>query len=157
MTIVTRDFAGRIPFPRWLRSATRSRLSLIREREAPLIATISNRRLAHRLGGLSIAGLAASLHHRWISTGQGILPGNGANRRSMRRVEVGVLGLAMPPKIDLPLESTTAKLAGERLEARVLPRVRDQVAALRERLAAHLALMRFLACDRKNTKKRLST
>lgn len=66
----------------------------------------------------------------------------------MRRVEVGVLGFAMPPQVNLPLESSAAKLTGERLEARVFPRVRDQVAALRERLAAHLALMRFLACNK---------
>jgi hypothetical protein len=67
----------------------------------------------------------------------------------MRRVEVGVLSLAVPPQIDLPLESSTAELAGERFEARMLPRVRDQVAALRKSLAAHLTFMRFFAWNRR--------
>lgn len=70
----------------------------------------------------------------------------------MRRVEIGVLGLAMPSKVDLPLESSAAELAGERLETRVLPRMRDQIAALRERLAAHLTLVRFLACNKRKRK-----
>lgn len=48
----------------------------------------------------------------------------------MRRVEIGVLGFAVPPQINLPLEGTAAQFAGEGLETRVLPRMRDQVAAL---------------------------
>lgn len=59
-----------------------------------------------------------------------------------------MLGLSMPSQVDLPLESSAAKLAGERLEARVLSRMRDQVTALRERLAAYLALVRLLTCNR---------
>lgn len=73
----------------------------------------------------------------------------------MRRVQIGVLSLAVPPQVDLALESSAAELAGERLEARVFPRVRDQVAALRERFAAYLTFMRFLACNRKETERRL--
>jgi len=67
----------------------------------------------------------------------------------MRRVQIGVLSFAMPPQIDLTLESSAAELAGEWLEARVLSRVGDQVAALRECFAAYLTFMRFLACNRK--------
>jgi len=67
----------------------------------------------------------------------------------MRRIEIGVLGLAVPPQVDLPLESSAAQLARERLETRVLSRMRDQIAALREGFSAHLTLVRFLACDRK--------
>lgn len=68
----------------------------------------------------------------------------------MRRlIEIGVLSLAVPPQVDLPLESSAAQLARERLETRVLSRMRDQVAALRERFAAYLTLVWLLACDRK--------
>lgn len=70
----------------------------------------------------------------------------------MSGAEIGVLSLAMPPQVDLPLECPAAKFTGERLEASVLPRVGDQVAALRERLAAHLTLVRLFACNK--TKKR---
>lgn len=55
-----------------------------------------------------------------------------------------MLGLAMPPQIDLTLKSSAAEFAGERLVTRVLSRVRDQIAALRERFAAHLTFVRFL-------------
>lgn len=51
----------------------------------------------------------------------------------------------MPSQIDFSLESSATELAGERFEARVLPRMRNQVTALRKRLAAYLALVRFLA------------
>lgn len=54
----------------------------------------------------------------------------------------------MPSQIDFSLESSATELAGERFEARVLPRMRNQVTALGKRLAAYLALVRFLACDR---------
>ena len=57
-----------------------------------------------------------------------------------------MLGLAVTAKVNLALERPTAELAGERLEARVLARVRYQVAALREGLAADLTLVWFLAC-----------
>jgi len=122
---------------------------LIRGKKS-LITTISNHRsisiwrrfINHFL-------IAVSLHHRRISTGQGILSGNRTNRRSMRRVQVCVLGLAMPPQIDLTLESSAAKLASEWLVTCMFSRVRDQVAALRERFAAYLTFMRFLACNRK--------
>lgn len=61
----------------------------------------------------------------------------------MRGPEIGVLGLAVPPQIDLPLESSSAELASERLESRVFPRVRYQIATLGERLAAYLTLVRL--------------
>lgn len=66
----------------------------------------------------------------------------------MRRAEIGVLSLAVPPQVDLPLESSSAQLACERLESRVLPRVRYQIATLRERLATYLTLVRLFTCDK---------
>lgn len=42
-----------------------------------------------------------------------------------------------------------AELAGEGLVARMLAGVGDQVGALAEGLAAHLALVRFLTCNEK--------
>lgn len=90
-----------------------------------------------------------SLHHRRIAVRQRVLAGDRADRRSLRRVQIGVLGLSMPSQVDLPLECPAAKLAGERFEARVLPRMRDQVTALWERFAAYLTLVRFLAWKRK--------
>ena len=48
-----------------------------------------------------------------------------------------MLGLLVSPEVHLPLERLVAQFAGEWLVARVLPRVRDQVGALTERLAAH--------------------
>lgn len=124
---------------------------LIRSKEL-LIAPISNRFVSIRRQIINHFLVAVSLHHRRISTGQGILSGNRANRRSMRRAYVGVLSLAVPPQIDFTLESSAAELAGEWLETRVLSRVRDQVAALRERFAAYLTFVRFLACNRKKIK-----
>ena len=70
------------------------------------------------------------MHHRRIAVRQRVLAGDRADRRSLRRVQIGVLGLSMPSQVDLPLECPAAKLAGKRFEARVLPRMRDQVTAL---------------------------
>lgn len=125
--------------------------SSIRKKMGPLIATISSRRSASIRRRIVSRLLAVSLHHRWIPAGQGILSGNRADRWPVRRVQIGVLRLAVPPQVHLTLEGPAAEVAGERLEARVLPRVRDQVAALRERLAAHLTLVGLLACNRKGT------
>lgn len=61
-----------------------------------------------------------------------------------------MLTFPVPPQVDLPLEGLVAEAALEGLVAGVLTHVRDQVAALGKRLAAHHALVRFLAC---NTKK----
>jgi len=61
-----------------------------------------------------------------------------------------MLTLAMPPQVHLPLKGLVAEAALERLVAGVLTHVRDQVAALGERLAAHHALVRFLACNTRN-------
>lgn len=156
-------YRSRFRHHRWLRRSSFTLLflavassirpdCLIRGKEL-LIAPISNRRFVSiRRQIINHFLVAVSLHHRRISTGQGILSGNRANRRSMRRAYVGVLGLAVPPQIDLTLKSSAAEFAGEWLETRVLSRVRDQVAALRERFAAYLTFVRFLACNRKNIK-----
>ena len=55
-----------------------------------------------------------------------------------------MLRLPVPPEVDLPLEPLLAEPAGEGFVSRVLPHMRDQVAALTERLAAHHALVGFL-------------
>lgn len=62
--------------------------------------------------------------------------------------QIRVLGLLVPAQIHLALEGLVAELAGEGLVARVLAGVGDQVGALAERLAAHLALVRFLTCNK---------
>lgn len=78
---------------------------------------------------------------RWLS-------GRGCRKRidggaMVGATEVRVLSLAVASQVDLALERPSAEFASERLEARVLARVRYQVAALREGLAAHLALVWF--------------
>lgn len=55
-----------------------------------------------------------------------------------------VLALVVPPQVHLPLEALCADVAAKRLEARVLPAVGDQVGALAEGFAAHLALVGLL-------------
>lgn len=62
-----------------------------------------------------------------------------------------MLTFPVPSQVDLPLEGLVAEAALKRLVAGVLAHVRDQVAALGERLAAHDALMRFLACNTKSS------
>lgn len=62
------------------------------------------------------------------------------------RADVRVLRLFVAPQVDLALERLVAQFAGERLVAGVLARVRDQVGALAERFAAHLALVGFFTC-----------
>lgn len=89
-----------------------------------------------------------SLHHRRVAVGQRVLRRDRGDRRPLRGVQIRVLRLPVPSQVHLPLESSAAELAGERLEAGVLPRVRDQVTALRERLAAYLTLVRLLAWNR---------
>jgi len=59
-----------------------------------------------------------------------------------------VLRLLVPPQVHLPLEGLVAQLAGEGLVAGVLAGMRYQVGALAEGLAAHLALVRFLTCNK---------
>lgn len=59
--------------------------------------------------------------------------------------QFGVLGLLVAAQVHFPLERTAAQVAGEGLEARVLPRVGDQVRGLAEGLAAHRALVGLLA------------
>lgn len=55
----------------------------------------------------------------------------------------------MTTQIHLTLKSSTAKLAGEGLETRVLAGVRYQVAALGEGLAADLAFVRLFTWKQK--------
>ena len=57
----------------------------------------------------------------------------------------GVLALPVSPQVHLPLEPLITEPASERLVARVLAHVCDQVAALRERLRTHDALVRLLS------------
>lgn len=67
-----------------------------------------------------------------------------------------MLSLSVPSKIDFPLERLVAEAALERFVACVLAHVRDQIAALGERLAADHAFVRFLAWNKKflNVRKR---
>lgn len=85
------------------------------------------------------AGAGGLLHERQGGGGQ--------------RLEDLVLRLEVAPEVDFALEALAAAALGarERLVARVLPRVSDQVAALTERLAAHTALVRLLACTNTRT------
>ena len=57
-----------------------------------------------------------------------------------------VLALTVPPQVHFALEALGAQLTAERLEARVLPAVGDEVGALAEGLPAHLALVWLLTC-----------
>lgn len=52
-----------------------------------------------------------------------------------------MLALVVPAEIHLPLEALGAYVTSKRFEARVLPAVGDQVGALAERFAAHLAFV----------------
>lgn len=52
-----------------------------------------------------------------------------------------MLRLPVPPEVHLPLEALPAQVAAEGLEACVLAAVGDEVGALAEGLAAHLALV----------------
>lgn len=70
--------------------------------------------------GTSVAGLPSSLH--------------------------AVLALVVPAQIHFALEALGTNVASERFEARVLPAVGDEVGALAERFAAHLALVRLFTC-----------
>lgn len=57
-----------------------------------------------------------------------------------------MLGLPMPPQVHFSLESSTAHITGEWLEPGVLARVGDEVGALAEGFAAHLAFVGFFTC-----------
>ena len=56
-----------------------------------------------------------------------------------------VLALTVPSQVHFALEALGAQLTAERLEARVLPAVGDEVGALAECFATHLALVGLLA------------
>lgn len=60
-----------------------------------------------------------------------------------------VLALVVPPEIHLPLEALGADVTAERFEAGVLPAVGDQVGALAERFATHLAFVGLFAYEKK--------
>lgn len=62
-----------------------------------------------------------------------------------------VLALVVPPKIHLALEALGADVTSEGLEAGVLAAVGDQVGALAEGFAAHLAFVGLLSCEVKET------
>lgn len=55
-----------------------------------------------------------------------------------------MLRLPVPPEVHLPLEALPAQVTAEGLEACVLAAVSDEVGALAEGLAAHLALVWLL-------------
>ena len=57
----------------------------------------------------------------------------------------GVLAFPVSPQIHFPLEPFLAQAASKWLVPGVLPHVSDQVAALRERLGTHDALVRLLS------------
>lgn len=57
-----------------------------------------------------------------------------------------VLRLPVPPEVHLPLEALPTQVTAEGLEACVLAAVGDEVGALAEGLAAHLALVGLLTC-----------
>ena len=67
-----------------------------------------------------------------------------------------MLRLAVAAQVDLALERASALVARERLVARVLARVRDQVRRLAERLAANGALVRLLSCVTVSTRNVIS-
>lgn len=57
-----------------------------------------------------------------------------------------VLALVVPAQIHFALEALGANVTTERFEARVFPAVGDEVGALAEGLAAHLALVGLFTC-----------
>lgn len=58
-----------------------------------------------------------------------------------------MLALVVSAEVHFSLETLRADLATERLEACVFAAVCDEVGTLAERLATHLALVRFLTCS----------
>lgn len=56
-----------------------------------------------------------------------------------------VLRFPVPPQVHFALEAFAARVAAERFEAGVFPAVRDEVGALAERFAAHLAFVRLFS------------
>lgn len=57
----------------------------------------------------------------------------------------------VPAKVHLPLEALGTDVTAEGLEACMLAAVRDQVGALAEGFATHLALVRFFSCGSTHT------
>ena len=57
-----------------------------------------------------------------------------------------MLALVVSAQVHFALETLGTNVTSERFEARVLPAVGDEVGALAERFAAHLALVRLFTC-----------
>lgn len=68
---------------------------------------------------------------------------SGRRQRSPQGAQLRVLSLLVSAKIHLALECSSAKVAGEGLEASVLPRVRNQIRTLAESFSAHLTFVRL--------------
>lgn len=68
------------------------------------------------------------------------------SRRRPRCSFESMLRLPVPPEIHLPLEALPTQVAAEGLETRVLSAVGNEVGALTERFAAHLAFVGLLTC-----------
>lgn len=64
-----------------------------------------------------------------------------------------MLALVVPAQIHFTLEALGTNVASEWFEARVFPAVGDQVGALAERFAAHLALVGLFTYKMKHTDK----
>lgn len=60
-----------------------------------------------------------------------------------------VLRLFVPPQVHFPLETFAAEVAAERFVSGVFPAVRDEVGALAERFATHLAFVGLLTWKKK--------
>lgn len=75
------------------------------------------------------------------------------SRRPPRHVQPplfkAVLALVVSAKIYLPLEAFGTDLTAERLESGVFATVCDEVGALAEGFATHLAFVRLLTCKKK--------
>ena len=82
----------------------------------------------------------------------GLCPGGTVSLAVRRRAGLraatleAVLALTVPSQVHFALEALGAQLTAERLEARVLPAVGDEVGTLAEGLPAHLALVWLLTC-----------
>lgn len=66
-----------------------------------------------------------------------------------------VLGLSVPAQIHLALEALGTELAAEGFEAGVFAAVGDQVGALAEGFATHLAFVRLLPCRAQKMAKKI--
>lgn len=100
--------------------------------------TVTRRRRRMRWYRWRAPAVAARLLRRYLQ------------RAIVERRRCRVLTFPVSSQVDLPLERLVAQAALKRLVTGVLTHVRDQVATLGERLAAHHALVRFLTCNTKS-------